>query len=74
MERVVRRELKKMEMRFQIGMAIAGMWFFITIIFLYIHWNVGAFFTFALTLTQFVNALTFLDIKNEIKNKFTFWR
>lgn len=74
MERVVRRELKKMEMRFQVGMAIAGMWFFITIIFLYIHWNVGAFFTFSLTLTQFANALIFLDIKNEIRNKFTFWR
>lgn len=74
MERVVRRELKKMEMRFQIGMAIAGGWAFLTVCFLYVHWKAGAIFTSILTISQFTNALIFLDIKNEIKNKFTFWR
>lgn len=74
MERVVKRELKKLEMRFQVGMGIAGGWFFLTICFLYIHWKAGAIFTFILTISQFANALIFLDIKNEIRNKFTFGR
>lgn len=74
MERVVKRELKKIETRFQFGMAIAGGWAFLTVCFLYVHWKAGAIFTSVLAMSQFANALIFLDIKNEIKNKFTFWR
>lgn len=74
MERVVKREIKKMEMRFQIGMAIAGCFFNLCVFFLYIHAYKYAIASSLLTLLQFGNALVFLDIKNELRNKFTFGR
>lgn len=74
MERVVKREIKKMEMRFQIGMAIAGCFFNLCVFFLYIHAYKYAIASFILTLIQGSNALVYLDIKNELKDKFTFGR
>ena len=74
MKRVVQRLLRKLEWKYQIGMALAGGFAFLSICFCYVRsWVLAlVFFTFALI--QSFNALNYLEIKNEIRNKFTFWR
>ncbi len=74
MERVVRKEIKKMDTRYQIGITIAGMFFIHSILFWYVGWFELSLCFFALTLVQGFNALIFLDIKQELKKKFTFGR